>query len=103
MIFQRSPQIKSGKVIVGFVFALALRPKLLYLGHSWAAEVVLKADGFCWMARRITLRAKVVGSPLDSLEPEDYLTNSFRVVAVIAIKIKLREISGRAFNALRNS
>lgn len=55
------------------------------------------------MARRTTLRAKALGSPLDSLEPEDYLTNSFRVVAVVAIKIKLREISGRAFNALRNS
>lgn len=45
----------------------------------------------------------MVGSPSDSPEPEDDLTNSFRVVAVIAIKIKLREISGRAFNALRTS
>lgn len=36
-------------------------------------------------ARRATLRAKVVGPPSDSLEPEDYLTNSCGMVVTIAI------------------
>lgn len=57
-----------------FVFASVLRatppwPKSLYLSHSWAAEVVLKADGRRQTSRR-AIRAKVVGSPPDSLKPK---------------------------------
>lgn len=90
------------------MFASALRatppwPKRLYLSSSWAAEVALKADGRRQTSRR-AIRAKVVGSPPESLKPEDYLTNSFGMVVTIAITAdKAEENHGRPFNALRNS